>query len=87
LLADPRVRLANAARALARRPAARRLAALALAPFPRLAESVKRRLYGSAPAPVVAAGPPGPLPISEDAEAILARCPISDGRAVDGKES
>jgi FkbM family methyltransferase len=85
LMADARFRLGNAARSLARRPAARRLAALALKPFPRLAEAVKRRLYGSAPAPVVPSGPPGPLPISEDAEAILARYPVAEDPSPDEK--
>lgn len=85
LVADGRSRLGNAARSLARRPVARRLAALALTPFPRLAAAVKRRLYGSVPVHATPAGPPGPLPISEDAEAILARCPVVDDPSPDQK--
>lgn len=85
LMAEARSRLGDAARSLARRPLARRLAALALKPFPRLAVAVKRRLYGSVPAHVAPVGPPGPLPISEDAEAILVRCPVAERPTPDKK--
>lgn len=75
-------RAAALARTLARRPWARRLAAAALAPFPGLARRVKARLYGppaSAEAKSAASATPAQrLPLSEDAEAILARCPVRD---------
>lgn len=84
LALDARSRLAGGARALARFPAARRLAALALAPFPRQAAAIKRRLYGSVPTLAESVLPATPLPISEDAEAILARCPVVEPSRDDG---
>ncbi len=85
LLAGVVARASGLARALARRPFARTAAALALRPFPGLAARVKRRLYGPPPAADATPSLP-PLPLSEDAERILALAPVvepTDARGAD----
>ena len=70
--------LESASRALARLRPARTIVAALLSPFPGLARRVKRRLYGE-PAPLVVAlevAELAPLPLTEDAEEILARSPV-----------
>lgn len=70
--------LESASRALARLRPARTIVAALLSPFPSLARRVKRRLYGE-PAPLVVAlevAELAPLPLTEDAEEILARSPV-----------
>ena len=72
-------RLDEAARGLARLPFGRRLAAALLAPFPSLAVRIKRRLYGAAAdAPATDAVTTTELPLTDDAEEILRRFPVSD---------
>ncbi|MCX7041183.1 MAG: FkbM family methyltransferase [Gammaproteobacteria bacterium] len=70
--------LESGSRALARLRPVRTLVAALLSPFPGLARRVKRRLYGE-PTPLLAAmegAEPAPLPLTEDAEEILARSPV-----------
>ncbi|OGT56356.1 MAG: hypothetical protein A3E01_10895 [Gammaproteobacteria bacterium RIFCSPHIGHO2_12_FULL_63_22] len=75
---DAVLRLESTARMLARlRPVRVSVAAL-LSPFPGVARAVKRRLYGE-PAPLPEASDIAeatPLPLTEDAEEILARSPV-----------
>lgn len=75
------IRVESAARGLARLRPARALAAALLLPFPGLARSVKRRLYGEPVAlPELAEiAETAPLPLTADAEAILARAPVPTG--------
>jgi FkbM family methyltransferase len=75
---DLRTRSARWARSLAHRSLVRRLAALILVPFPRLSARIKHSLYGEPLPEAVMEGRPAALPISDDAEAILARFPVGD---------
>ena len=67
------------ARRLSRSRFARRLVAAALRPFPGVAAAIKRRLFGAVPEAAVAEAP---LPLTEDAEIVLARYPVG-GRGGD----
>lgn len=78
-----RARLAALVRSFARWPPARKTAAWLIRPFPTLAASVKRRLFGEPPPDANAPGSPAPLPLTRDAEAILARFPAMDGSVHD----
>lgn len=71
-------RLESMARMLARLRPVRAFAAALFSPFPGVARAVKRRLYGE-PLPLPAAeelAEPTRLPLTEDAEEVLARLPV-----------
>ena len=74
-LATAAARANHLARSLARRQWARTLVAMALRPFPGVAARIKRRLYGP-PSTTATATSPSLLPLSEDAERILALAPV-----------
>lgn len=80
-----RAHLAALARNVARSPSARGTVAWLLRPFPALAAGIKRRLFGEPPPDANAPGAPAPLPLSRDAEAILARFPAIEVSGSDGE--
>jgi FkbM family methyltransferase len=87
-----RERLAGMLRNLARFRWARAMAGALLSPFPGIGQRVRRGLYGepadadtgAAEGEVRAAQAPEPFPLTRDAQAIMARCPVrsrdDDGR-------
>lgn len=73
-----RAQLGALLRRFAHWPPARRTAAWLTRPFPTLAAGVKRRLFGEPPAAANTPGSVAPLPLTRDAEAILARFPAME---------